>query len=243
VPASQVPAPPPPVPNPAAPPSAAWEHATPRDAAGFIRAHTRLAAPPLVPELALWLSHDEPTSVWERLELANGRDDLPPPFWAYPWAGGIALARYLLDHRDEVAGRAVLDLGSGSGLVAIAAARAGAAAVTASDIDPMAVTAIGLNAAANDAAIIVATADLLAGAEFGHPDLVLVGDAFYERRMAHRVLSFLDRARAAGARVLIGDPGRTYLPPDLRALASYPVPAWAGLEDTEVKQTTVWERS
>jgi len=170
-------------------------------------------------------------------------DDLPPPFWAYPWAGGIALARYLLDHRDEVAGRAVLDLGSGSGLVAIAAARAGAAAVTASDIDPMAVTAIGLNAAANDAAIIVATADLLAGAEFGHPDLVLVGDAFYERRMAHRVLSFLDRARAAGARVLIGDPGRTYLPPDLRALASYPVPAWAGLEDTEVKQTTVWERS
>ena len=263
------------------------------DLAAFIRAQTRLAAPPLLPEIALWLSQDEPTVLWERLEQASGRSDLPPPFWAYPWAGGIALARYLLDHPDQVAGQPVLDLASGSGLVAIVAARLGAAAVTASDIDPVAVTAIGLNAQANRVTLTVTQADLLAGppadrpeagssqpahpGQPGHRDhvgpagqsspldhlsqldlashsghtgpscykcsggLVLVGDAFYERRMAHRALGFLRRMRDGGARVLIGDPGRAYLPPDLRELARYPVPAWAGLEDTEIKPTTVWE--
>jgi predicted nicotinamide N-methyase len=267
------------------------------DLARFIRAQTRLAAPPLIPEIALWLSQAEPTVLWEHLEQASGRSDLPPPFWAYPWTGGIALARYLLDHPDQVAGQTVLDLASGSGLVAIVAARLGAAEVTASDIDPVAITAIGLNAEANGVMLTVCTADLLTtpsadhadcsdradgtdhadhrcsadredhpgpgGADradqpdhlgrAGHPDhfspssllshtsLVLVGDAFYERRMAHRALGFLRRMREAGARVLIGDPGRAYLPPDLKALASYPVPAWAGLEDTEIKPSTVWE--
>jgi len=271
------------------------------DLAGFIRAQTRLAATPLIPELRLWLSQDEPTVLWERLEQASGRDDLPPPFWAYPWAGGIALARYLLDHPAQAAGQTVLDLASGSGLVAIVAASLGAD-VTASDIDPVAITAIGLNAAANGVTIKITDADLLATASNASPDLtgrpgpagkldpashpgadltgrpgpagkldpashpgadptgqpdtvshanlisptshislVLVGDAFYERRMAHRALAFLRRMRAAGARVLIGDPGRAYLPPDLRELARYPVPAWAGLEDTEIKPTTVWE--
>ncbi len=251
------------------------------DLAGFIRAQTRLAATPLIPELRLWLSQDEPTVLWERLEQASGRDDLPPPFWAYPWAGGIALARYLLDHPAQAAGQTVLDLASGSGLVAIVAASLGAD-VTASDIDPVAITAIGLNAAANGVTIKITDADLLATASnasrdltgrpgpaskldpashpgadptsqpdtvshanlispTSHISLVLVGDAFYERRMAHRALAFLRRMRAAGARVLIGDPGRAYLPPDLRELARYPVPAWAGLEDTEIKPTTVWE--
>lgn len=232
------------------------------DLAGFIRAQTRLAPAPLIPEVELWLSHDEPTVLWERLEQASGRGDLPPPFWAYPWTGGIALARYLLDHPDQGAGQTVLDLASGSGLVAIVAARLGAADVTASDIDPVAIAAIGLNAAANGVTIKITDTDLLATTSnvgpnpdsepdpislaspsnpTSHISLVLVGDAFYERRMAHRALAFLRLMRATGARVLIGDPGRAYLPPDLRELARYPVPAWAGLEDTEIKPTTVWE--
>jgi predicted nicotinamide N-methyase len=230
-------------------------------AAEFIRAHTRVAAAPLIPEIGLRLSRDEPTGLWEQTEHETGRTDLPPPFWAYPWAGGTALARYLLDHPEEVTARVVLDLAAGSGLVAIAAALAGATRVIANDIDPMAVAAIGLNAEVNGVSVTATGADLLAAGAGGQPaanpaattvllgegsnpgaGLVLVGDAFYERRMAHRVLAFLDRARAAGARVLVGDPGRAYLPATgLRAVASYAVPVWAGLEDVDVKQTTVWE--
>jgi len=131
--------------------------------AEFITGHTALIAPPLIPEIVLHLSRDEPVGLWEQVERQVGRADLPPPFWAYPWAGGIALARYLLDHRDEVAGRVVLDVAAGSGLVAIAAALAGAARVVASDIDPLAVAAIGLNAAANGVRVTVARGDLLAG--------------------------------------------------------------------------------
>jgi predicted nicotinamide N-methyase len=247
-------------------------------AAEFIRTHTRVSAPPLIPEIALHLSGDEPVGLWEQTESETGRPELPPPFWAYPWAGGIALARYLLDHREEVAGRVVLDLAAGSGLVAIAAALAGGARVMANDIDPMAVAAIGLNGRVNGVSVTVIPEDLVGGAAAGVPapaalptagltaaalptagltaaalpgggsdplaDLVLVGDAFYERRMAHRMLAFLRQARAGGARVLIGDPGRMYLPPaGLREVASYAVPVWAGLEDTDVKQTTVWELS
>jgi predicted nicotinamide N-methyase len=217
----------------------------------FIRARTTRAAPPLIPELTLYLSHEEPTVLWEHTERETGRADLPPPFWAYPWAGGIALARYLLDHPGRAAGRVVLDLASGSGLVAIAAARAGAAHVIAADIDPMSVVAIALNAEANGTRISVTDADLLTDPQAATallagqplvPDLIVVGDACYERRMAHRVLAFLRRAQSSGAAALLGDPGRAYLPPTgLRALASYAVPAWPGLEDTEVKQSTVWE--
>lgn len=203
----------------------------------FVRAHTRAATPPLVPEISLYLSRAEPVGLWEQAERETGAD-LAPPFWAYPWAGGIALARYLLDNPELVRGRTVLDLASGSGLVAIAAALAGGR-VTASDIDPMAVEVIGLNAAANDVTLAVTGEDLLGGA--ADAQVVLAGDACYERRMAHRILGFLGRSGAAGARVLIGDPGRAYLPDGFRAVASYPVPAWPGLEDTEVKQSTVWE--
>jgi predicted nicotinamide N-methyase len=207
-------------------------------AAEFIREHTRVSAPPLIPEVSLHLSSDEPVGLWEQTESETGRTDLPPPFWAYPWAGGIALARYLLDHREQVAGQVVLDLAAGSGLVAIAAALAGAERVLASDIDPMAVAVIGLNSALNGVAVTVVAAAVAAAG------LVVVGDAFYERRMAHRILTFARGARARGARVLIGDPGRMYLPPaGLATVASYAVPVWAGLEDTDVKQTTVWELS
>jgi predicted nicotinamide N-methyase len=246
----------------------------------FVRAHTAPAAPPLLPELTLYLSRAEPTLLWEQTERDTRDPDRPPPFWAYPWAGGIALARYLLDHPDRVAGRVVLDLASGSGLVAIAAALAGAARVTASDIDPLAAAAIAVNAAANGVDITIWPGDLLspepdgvgldgtgpdsagpdsAGPDSAGPDgtgpdgapspgarpaadVVLAGDACYERRMAHRVLGFLDRATAAGASAMIGDPGRAYLRRDgLRELARYDVPAWPGLEDTEIKPTTVWE--
>jgi predicted nicotinamide N-methyase len=224
-------------------------------AAEFVRRHTALAAPPLIPEISLYLSGAEPTALWEQAERATGNAELAPPFWAYPWAGGIGLARYLLDHPDQVAGRVVLDLAAGSGLVAIAAALAGAARVTASDIDPMALVAITLNAAANGVSVRASGADLLTGEQDAAavlagrpgvpaPDLVVVGDACYERRMAHRMLAFLARARAAGADTLLGDPGRAYLPAaGLRALAAYAVPAWPGLEDTEVKQATVWSVS
>jgi predicted nicotinamide N-methyase len=221
----------------------------------FIRVHTRVSAPPLLPELSLHLSRDEPVGLWEETESETGRTDLPPPFWAYPWAGGIALARYLLDHREQVAGQVVLDLAAGSGLVAIAAALAGAGRVLASDIDPMAAAAIGLNSALNGVAVTVVADDLLSASPAAAPasaappavavaGLVVVGDAFYERRMAHRILAFARGAQARGARVLIGDPGRMYLPPaGLAIVASYAVPVWAGLEDTDVKQTTVWELS
>lgn len=224
-------------------------------AAEFVWRHTALAAPPLIPEISLYLSDAEPTGLWEQAERATGDAELAPPFWAYPWAGGIALARYLLDHPGQVAGRVVLDLASGSGLVAIAAALAGAARVIASDIDPMALAAIALNAAANGVAIEASGTDLLTADQDAAavladrpgapaPDLVVVGDACYERRLAHRMLAFLARARAGGARTLLGDPGRAYLPgAGLDALASYAVPAWPGLEDTEVKQATVWSVS
>ncbi|HEX5292567.1 MAG TPA: 50S ribosomal protein L11 methyltransferase [Streptosporangiaceae bacterium] len=235
--------------------------------ADFIRSRTAVAAPPLIPEIRLHLSGEEPTALWERTERETGRSDLPPPFWAYPWAGGIALARYLLDHPERAAGRVVLDLASGSGLVAVAAARAGAARVIASDIDPMAVAAIALNAAVNDVDILVTDADLLTGdlaggaggaggvadggaggallagqANLPAPDLVVVGDACYERRLAHRMLAFLRRAQSSGASALLGDPGRAYLPATgLEPVARYVVPAWPGLEDTEVKESRVWQ--
>lgn len=221
--------------------------------AEFIRSRTAVAVPPLIPEIRLHLSGEEPTALWEHTERETGRSDLPPPFWAYPWAGGIALARYLLDHPERAAGRVVLDLASGSGLVAVAAARAGAARVIASDIDPMAVAAIALNAAVNGVEILVTDADLLTGDSSAEallagrgslpaPDLVVVGDACYERRMAHRMLAFLRRAQSFGASALLGDPGRAYLPATgLEPLARYVVPAWPGLEDAEVKESRVWQ--
>jgi len=207
--------------------------------AAFIRASTRLVAPPQVPEIRLHLA-GEAFALWERMAADLGRSDLPPPFWASAWAGGQALARHLLDHPGLVRGRTVLDLASGSGLVAIAAAMAGAAAVMASDVDRFAAEAIALNAAANGVAVAVRLQDLLDG-DGAEAEVVLAGDVFYERPLADRVLPFLARARARGAEVLVGDPGRAYLPrPRLVPLATYDVPVERALEGSDLKRTTVW---
>jgi predicted nicotinamide N-methyase len=205
----------------------------------FIRSHTHLDAPPAVPEVLLHLA-DEPIELWERTEQERG-GQLPPPFWAFAWAGGQALARYVLDHPDLVRDRVVCDLAAGSGLVAIAAARAGASSVTGVEVDPLAAAAISINAVANDVKVAVTLGDILDGDAAG-ADVVLAGDVFYSRPMTERVLPFLRRARNGGARVLVGDPGRAYLPRDLfTALASYDIPVTQALESTEVKSTTVWE--
>jgi predicted nicotinamide N-methyase len=204
----------------------------------MLRSHTRLAAVPFVPEVRLHQA-DDAITLWERTEEETGTRQ-PPPFWAFAWAGGQALARYVLDHPGLVAGRTVFDLASGSGLVAIAAAKAGAAAVTANEIDPLAVAAVATNAAANGVAVTTTLGDVLAGDAAG-ADVVLAGDVFYSRPMTERVLPFLSRAADRGATVLVGDPGRAYLPRDrFEAVASYEVPVPRALEDAEVKTTAVY---
>jgi len=209
------------------------------DRTGFIAANTRLLPVPLVPEFRLHLA-DEAVPMWQKTEEELGEIGLPPPFWAFAWAGGQALARYVLDHPGTVRGRQVLDLASGSGLVAIAAAKAGAASVLAADIDAFAVAAIGLNAAANAVAVTATGADLLAAPPKAF-DTVLVGDLFYERELATRLLAWLEAARAQGALVLIGDPGRSYLPKArLEPIAEYCVTQTRDLEDAETKRSTVW---
>jgi len=181
--------------------------------AEVIRGSTRLRSVPLVPEIQLYQA-SEPMSVWQQTEQVTGRIGLDPPFWAFAWAGGQALARYLLDHPEAVTGRHAIDVASGSGLVAIAAVLAGAAAVTAYDIDPLAAAAIAVNAAANGVAVPVVLADVRLHDDLPSPgtDLVLVADAFYEQELAAEVLRLAERSRDHGAAVLIGDFGRAYLP-------------------------------
>ena len=209
-----------------------------QDPESFVRAHTAPAPVPFVPEIRLYQA-DEPIGLWELTE-GEYRSEAPPPFWAFAWAGGQALARYVLDHPEVVAGRRVLDLASGSGLVAIAAALAGAAAVRAVDIDPVSVAAIRVNAEANGVAIEAELADVL-DRPAGGAEVVLAGDVFYSKAMARRVLLYLRRARGAGATVLVGDPDRAFLPGALFAsLADYRVPVPLALEDAEVKHTSVW---
>jgi predicted nicotinamide N-methyase len=212
------------------------------DAPDFVRAHTRLApaSPGFLTEVRLHLA-DQVFALWEETETASGTDDAPPPFWAQAWAGGLALARYVLDHPEAVAGRNVLDLASGSGLVAVAALKAGAASVAVSEIDPLALDAITINARANGVALGRSLGDVLDADPTPEADVVLVGDAFYERTLATRVLAFLRRAQARGAVAYVGDPGRTYLPRTaFDALETYAVPVQRELEDAETKQTTVW---
>jgi predicted nicotinamide N-methyase len=213
------------------------------DRKAFIRANTRLTPVPLVPEISLYVA-DESVAIWQKTEEELDQMGLPPPYWAFAWAGGQALARYVLDHPSEVAGKRVLDLAAGSALVAIAAAKAGAAPVIAADIDAFTEPAIALNAEQNGVYIEIMTQDLLDRPAPEEPryDVILVGDLFYERDTATRALSFLDRNAAAGSRVLVGDPGRTYLPKDrLARLAEYSVPVTRELEDMEIKRTLVWE--
>jgi predicted nicotinamide N-methyase len=207
-------------------------------AASFVRSAARLAPVPAVAEIRLYLA-DDALSLWQQTEDRAGPDQ-PPPFWAFPWPGGQALARYVLDHPGLVAGRTVLDVGSGSGLVAIAAQLAGAAAVLASEIDANAVAAIGLNAEANAVPAPVVLGDVLNGDGEG-ADLVLAGDVWYSAPLAGRVLGLIERARARGASVLVGDVGRKFLPRQrFRVVDSRDVPVVAGLEDAAVKRTMVW---
>jgi predicted nicotinamide N-methyase len=205
----------------------------------FIQANTRVCPVRSLPEIRLHTAH-QATGLWRLSEPNEDGSDPPPPYWAFPWAGGMALARHILDQSGTVTGRRVLDLGAGSGLVAIAAARAGASEVIAAEIDRYAIAALRLNAAANGVVIAVVGDDLTAGPP-PPVDLVAAGDLFYERDLAERVTAFLDRCLAAGIDVLIGDPGRAYLPRSrLRLLAEYPVPDVGEVEDTAVKPSAVF---
>ena len=199
-----------------------------------MRSGTSWAAVPFVPEIRL-LTAAEPFGLWDLTE----RD--APPFWAFPWAGGQALARYVLDHPEIVRGRHALDAASGSGLVAIAAAKAGAASVTACDVDPNAVAAIAINARANAATAVAARVlDLAAGDPSG-AQVVLAADVFYQRELAALALGFLRVAARSGAEILVADPGRAFLPAaELTPLASYEVPVMAILEDASMKRVTVY---
>jgi predicted nicotinamide N-methyase len=207
--------------------------------AEFIKANTRLLPVPLVPEVRLHLA-EESLAIWRQTEEELGRMNVPPPWWAFAWAGGQALARYVLDNPALAQGRGVLDLGAGSGLAGIAAMRAGAARTLAADTDPFALSAISLNAAVNDVALEATDRDLLT-AEPARFDLVLVGDLFYERGLAELVLAFLEAAQARGAAVLVGDPRRSYFPKERFApVVEYSVPVTRDLEDMEIKRTAVW---
>lgn len=204
----------------------------------FIAANTDWTAPPHTPEIRLRLAA-EIYPIWRMSEEALAEKGVPPPYWAFAWAGGQAVARHLLDHPGLVRGRRVLDCGSGSGLCAIAAMLGGAAEVTATDIDPYAVEAIAMNAA--EAGVrIAATTDDLIGTDAGW-DVVLIGDLFYEKPLAERVEAWCRRLAARGALVLAGDPGRSYLPKSgLTRLALYEVATTRELEDREVRRTAVY---
>jgi predicted nicotinamide N-methyase len=212
---------------------------TPEGRRAFVLENTRVQRPPHTPELELHLA-DEITPIWRLTEEALQAMGLPPPFWAFAWAGGQALARYVLDHPELVAGQRVIDFASGSGIVAIAAMKAGAGHVLAADIDPFCGAAVALNTQANGVAADFTSADLLEGTP-PEVDAILAGDICYEKPLASRVLAWLAEAKATGATVLIGDPGRSYFPREgLEKLAEYQVPTTRELEDMEVKKTSVW---
>jgi predicted nicotinamide N-methyase len=209
------------------------------DPAAFILVNTRLQSVPHAPEIALWLA-DEVTPIWRLTEEELGEMGLPPPFWAFAWAGGQGLARWLLDHPDAVAGKRVLDFAAGSGLVGIAAMKAGAASVLCADIDPFCGAAVALNAEANGVALAFTHHDLL-DAEPPDVEVICAGDVFYEKPMAEAVLAWLTAASARGVRVLVGDPLRTYFPKSgFDLLAEYAVQTTRELEDSAVKRTRVW---
>ncbi len=204
----------------------------------FIRDNTGVLTPPHVPEIKLRLA-TEAHDLWLKTEEELEEIGLPPPFWAFAWAGGQGLARHVLDHPELVAGKSVLDFASGSGLVGIAARMAGASNVLAADIDPWSETAIRLNAALNDVSLNYTVEDMV-GRDDGW-DVVLAGDVFYDRGFADVLIPWFSGLAARGATVLVGDPGRAYCPRErMEALATYTVPVTRALEDSEVKKTTVW---
>jgi len=205
---------------------------TPQD---FITTNSALIAPPLVPEIKLHLA-TEVVPLWRATEEELAKIGVPPPYWAFAWAGGQALARYVLDHPELVRGKRVLDIGAGSGLVGLAAARAGAASVLATDIDAFACAAIRLNAAANNCTVTATQDDVIGTA--GDWDIILVGDLFYERPLAERLLAWLG---PLGVPALLGDPGRNYFPgAQVEKLATYSVQTTRDLEDREIRETGVY---
>jgi predicted nicotinamide N-methyase len=213
----------------------------------FILRNTEAISPPLIPELTLHLA-TEATTLWQATETELEQNGLPPPYWAFPWAGGQAVARYVIDNAPLVAGKRVLDVGAGSGMVGLAALWASAATVISNDTDPVAAIAIALNAETNglQAGLTIAIRDMLdepVMAEDGGPlyDTVLAGDICYERSMSDRMQAWLQRHADAGALVLVGDPGRTYQPIGGIALcAHYDVPVSLEIEDSELRRTAVW---
>ena len=208
------------------------------DPVAFIRANTSLIAPPHVPEIVLHLA-DEAHDLWQLTEEELQEKGLPPPFWAFAWAGGQGLARYVLDTPGCVQERKILDFATGSGLVAIAAAKAGAAHILAADIDPFCAAAVALNTEANGVSVDFIGRDLI-GVDEGW-EVVLAGDVFYDRAFAERLGPWFSALATRGAMVLVGDPGRAYLPKErMTQLAEYQVSVTRALEDSEVKRTRVW---
>jgi len=205
----------------------------------FVLRHTRLRRGPGLEEIRLHLA-DEVLPLWRAVQVETADDDAPLPYWAFAWAGGLAIGRYLQEHPEVVAGRRVFDLASGSGLCAIAAMRAGASSVIGADIDAFAAAAIGLNADANRCRVAVQHREVLDD-DAPDVDVIVAGDCWYEARLAERALPWLHRARARGIDVLVGDPGRRYLPTaELDELASYDVRTTTELEDMEQKVSRVY---
>lgn len=209
------------------------------DPRAFIKAETKVKPVPHAEEVRLYLA-DEAMDLWQKTEEELGEMGLPPPFWAFAWAGGQALARYVLDTPDLVAGKSVTDFACGSGLVGIAALLAGAKSCHAVDIDSFAIEATLLNAELNDVTLSAEQADITGGDPL-ETDLFFCGDVFYDKNMTDKVLAFLDRTLDRGTPVLVGDPGRSYLPKKrLELLATYQVPVVGALEDNEIKKTSVY---
>jgi predicted nicotinamide N-methyase len=210
------------------------------DKARFIQENTRLLPVPHAPEISLYVA-EEATLLWQKTEEELDEIGLPPPFWAFAWAGGQALARYILDHPQHFQGRHVLDFASGSGLVAIAAAKVGARHIEASDIDAFAGEVIRMNAAINGVfdKVTITLEDII-GQDHGW-ETVLAGDICYQKDIAERVIAWLRILALRGANVIIGDPGRSYLPQgDLVEIATYRVPTMRSLEDMDMKKSSVW---
>jgi predicted nicotinamide N-methyase len=206
----------------------------------FITGNTELLSPPLVPEIVLHLAA-ESLPIWQKTEEELGEMNVPPPYWAFAWAGGQALARYLIDHPDTCSSRDVLDIGSGSGIAAIAAAKAGARSVEAADVDGIATVACALNAAANGVQLALSGADPLSKPP-PRDSILIVGDLFYERELAGRAMRYITAAKALGTDVYVGDPRRNYFPEDrFTRLAEYSVPVTRELEDAEIKRSAVWQ--
>lgn len=214
----------------------------PADPEGFIRANTALETPAMVPEFRLWLA-TEYVPIWQATESWLETHNVDPPYWAFCWPGGQAVARYLLDNPDAVAGKRVIDFAAGSGVSSMAAAKAGAASVLANDIDALSLVAARLNAEANGLALAVSVEDWLAGPD-GAPeaDVVIAGDVCYEREMSTRALAWLRSHARAGRLVLLGDPGRNYFSAQgLRELARYDIPTSLQLENRGMRETVVWQ--